>query len=79
MIFVAAISKAELLELEVTERLELIEELWDSIAADPNGGDLVPLTDEQRALIETRLQEYRADPQAARPWAEVRAEILKQR
>jgi putative addiction module component (TIGR02574 family) len=75
----AAISKAELLKLEVAERLELIEELWDSIAGDPHGGDQVPLTDEERALLETRLQAHRADPDAARPWAEVRAEILKQR
>ena len=75
----ASISKAELLKLDVAERLELIEELWDSIAADPHGGDLVPMTDEERALLDARLQEHRADPGAARPWPEVRADILKRR
>ncbi|MEO8337072.1 MAG: addiction module protein [bacterium] len=28
-------SRAELLKLDVATRLELIEELWDSIASDP--------------------------------------------
>jgi putative addiction module component (TIGR02574 family) len=76
---VASISKAELLKLDVAERLELIEELWDSIAADSRSGDLVPLTDEVRALLDARLQEHQADPGAARPWPEVRADILERR
>ncbi len=74
-----AISKAELLKLDVAERLELIEELWDSIAADPHGGDLVPMTHEERALLDARLEEHRTDPGAARRWFEVRGDILKRR
>ena len=75
----ATISKAELLKLDVAERLELIEELWDSIAADPDASARLPLTDDERALLDARLEEHRANPSAARPWAEVRAEILKRR
>jgi hypothetical protein len=37
---VATILKTELLKLDVAERLELIEELWESIVADPNTGDI---------------------------------------
>lgn len=74
-----AISKADLLELNVVERLELIEELWDSIATDSQSAAQIPLTDDERELIDARLREYRASPNEARPWPEVRAEILKQR
>jgi putative addiction module component (TIGR02574 family) len=76
---VTAISKAELLELDIAERLDLIEELWDSIATDSQSAEQIPLTEDERTLLDARLQEYRADPRAARPWAEVRAEILKLR
>jgi putative addiction module component (TIGR02574 family) len=76
---VASISKAELLKLDVAERLELIEELWDSIASDPQVVGQLPLTDDERRLLDARLQGHRASPGAARPWSEVRAAILKQR
>jgi putative addiction module component (TIGR02574 family) len=66
---VAAISKAELLKLEVAERLELIEELWEHRRGSPS--DLVPLTDDERALLDARLQDHRANPGAASPWAEI--------
>jgi putative addiction module component (TIGR02574 family) len=51
----------------------------DSIATDSQSAELVPLTEEEQTLLDARLEEHRADPSAARPWAEVRAEILKQR
>lgn len=38
-----------------------------------------PLTDAERELLDHRLREYEADRSAARPWAEVRAEILERR
>jgi putative addiction module component (TIGR02574 family) len=73
------ISKSDLLELDVASRLELIEELWDSIASDPIAASQVPLSDEERERLEERLREHRADPGSARSWQETRAEILKQR
>lgn len=75
----ATIAKADLLKLDVAERLELIEELWDSIASDPSAASQIPLTDDERALLDERLREHRANPGGARPWAEVRAEILNKR
>lgn len=75
----ALISKADLLKLDVAERLELIEELWDSIASDPDGAARLPLTSEERALLDDRLREHKANPDAGRAWAEVRADVLKQR
>ncbi len=71
--------RAELFRLDVATRLQLIEELWDSIASDPAAASLVPLGDAERALLDERLQERQNDPTAARPWAAVRAEITKPR
>ncbi len=75
--YMAMPSRAELLKLDVATRLELIEELWDSIANDPVAASQLPLTDAERDLLAERLREHRDNPTAARPWAEVRAEILK--
>ena len=69
----ANISLAELLKLSVPERIQLAEDLWDSIAAEPEA--LPPLTDAQRAEIERRLAEHDRDPTSAIPWEEVRARL----
>ncbi len=65
----------ELLKLSVSERIQLAEDLWDSIAAEP---DALPLTDAQRAEIEHRLAKHDRDPESAIPWEEVRARLRQQ-
>jgi putative addiction module component (TIGR02574 family) len=80
MFFLMAMpTRAEIRKLDVATRLELIEELWDSIADDQDAVAQLPLTDGERAILDERLREHRENPSAARPWAEVRAEILKAR
>ena len=76
---VAILSKADLLQLDVATRLELIEELWDSIASNDAAAGELPLSESDRQMLDERLREYRADPEAGRPWAEVRAGLQKQR
>jgi len=55
--------------LSVAERMQLVEELWDSIGEQP--ADL-PLTAEQRDELDRRLADCEADPNAGSPWSEVR-------
>jgi putative addiction module component (TIGR02574 family) len=76
---VTMLSKADLLKLDVATRLELIEELWDSIVSDDVAASQVPVTEDERVMLEERLRAYRADPESGQSWAEVRAEILKRR
>ena len=64
----------ELRKLSLAERLELVEELWDSIAADCER-EPFPLSDAQRADLEQRLAEADADPAGGAPWGEVRERI----
>ena len=48
----------DLLTLPLAQRLELVQTLWDSIAAEQTGPDL---TDADRQLIDQRLESFRAD------------------
>lgn len=59
-------------DMTPAERLELAQELWDSL---DESLDAVPLTPEQAAELDRRLAAYRKDGNAGRPWPEVLAEI----
>jgi putative addiction module component (TIGR02574 family) len=63
----------ELLKLSPAERIQLAEDLWDSVAASPEG--MPGLTAAQHAEIERRLIGHSRDPGAAMPWEEVRARL----
>jgi putative addiction module component (TIGR02574 family) len=67
-------SKAEILKLSVAERIELVGDIWDSIAADAPGS--IELTEAQRRELRRRLAEHDADPGSAIPWAQVRDELF---
>ena len=64
--------REELFKLSAAERLELVEELWDSIADEH---EALALTDEQRGDLERRLAEADADPSGGSPWEDVRERI----
>ena len=70
-----AVDLQQLRQLPISERLQLVEELWDSIAAEAPD-DAFPVSPELAAELEQRLADHRANPDAARPWEEVRAEIV---
>lgn len=60
--------------LGIEERLTLVEELWDSIAADST---VVPLTQAQRAELDRRNAEHETNPNDVVPWEEVKASITE--
>lgn len=51
----------DLLTLPLAQRLELVQTLWDSIAADQIGPEL---SEDDRELIDQRLERFRADRDA---------------
>jgi len=67
------IGLSELLELPASERLRLVEALWDSLAGEPGG---LPLTDAEREELDRRWAEYVKNPAAGSPWSDVKARIL---
>jgi putative addiction module component (TIGR02574 family) len=66
------ISIADVLRLPVAERIQLVEDIWDSIASVP---EAVPLTDAQRRELDRRIKAYHLDPRAGSPWSQVRKRI----
>ena len=57
----------------VEDRLRLVQEIWDGIAAAP---EQLPLTEVQRSELERRLAAHAANPQDVVPWEEVKAKAL---
>ena len=62
---------AEIFKLSPAERIQLAEDLWDSVAVHPEN---VPLTETQRTEIERRIAEYTRAPLTA-GWDEVRTRL----
>jgi len=58
--------------MSVAQRILIVEEIWDSIAENP---DSLPLTHNQKQELDKRLDSYYENPDAGRPWEEVKANI----
>ena len=59
----------QLLALSLDDRIELVEELWDSIEKELEAS---PVPDSVKAEVDRRIDEYLADPSKALTYAEVR-------
>ena len=68
------LAKADILNLSVSERIQLVEDIWDSIAEVP---EAIPLTDQQKEELDRRLKEYHKDPTQGSTWNVVRETIRK--
>jgi putative addiction module component (TIGR02574 family) len=75
----AASDMQKLLELDLETRLALVQKLWDSIVQDANAGAELPLSAEDRELLDARVREDDEDPDAAIPWSEAKARLLRDR
>lgn len=58
-------------QLSVAERIQLVEDIWDSIATAPES---LGLTESQRQELDHRLEAHRQSS-AGSSWAEVKARI----
>jgi putative addiction module component (TIGR02574 family) len=59
-------------KLSLAERIQLAEDLWDSVAAETGG---LPLTEAQAAELDHRLTQLARDPGAGDSWEVVRGRI----
>jgi len=62
---------AEAKKLSPGDRLELIAELWDTLES----ADL-PVTAEERAILESRMADLDANPSAQESWQDARASLV---
>lgn len=63
----------ELSQLNKSEKLLLVEALWDSIAADP---DEVEVPDHHKSIIEERLKTLEKDKKTGSSWEDIRQKYL---
>lgn len=64
----------EILKLSVSERVQLAEDIWDSIVASP---ETLPVTDAQKRELGLRRDAHAKDPASTKSWEEVRANLDK--
>lgn len=65
----------EILGLPVSERLVLVEQLWDSIAQEESTFEL---STEQKAELDRRLERLQTNPNSGSPWEVVRQRLIDQ-
>ena len=65
---------ATVASLSPADRLELIGAVWDTLSTDD-----LPVTDAERALLDARLADMEAHPDAQSPWPEVKARLERLR
>ena len=63
---------SDILELSIDERIQLVQDIWDSIAEVPES---LELTQEQRDEIDRRIAELDANPGSAISWEELKTKI----
>lgn len=62
----------DLKKLSKSEKILLINDLWDEIA---DNEDDFTLSEETEKLLDQRYAAFKANPNAGRPWHEVKKEI----
>jgi len=71
-----SIVRKDIRSLSVADRLQLLEDIWDSLAATP---EAVPVTDAQRKELARRRRAHARNPAAAKSWAQVRARLRRRK
>jgi putative addiction module component (TIGR02574 family) len=63
---------ARVFDLSISEKLQLVEDLWDDIAATP---EAIPVHDWQRKELERRKAGLQANPASGLAWEEVQRRV----
>ena len=66
------ISVADILEMPVQERIQLVEIIWESIAAVPHAIEVSP---ELKTELQSRLADFDQNPEAGYSWDQVRTHL----
>ncbi len=61
-------------KLSLSEKILIVEEIWDSIA---NGVEYPELTSEQAEKLDKRIESYRCGRFEARPWEDIKKDCWR--
>ena len=65
--------RTQINDLSVSEKILLVEEIWDSIASQEMSFDL---NDSQKKIVKERSSSFKNNPELGRSWEEIRNEFL---
>jgi len=60
-------------KLSIPDRIQLVEEIWDSIAEESG---CFELSEAQKQELDRRLASFKANPIQGRTWEEIKAEFF---
>ena len=64
--------KVDISQLSVAERIQLAEDLWDSISEQQ---EEFPLSEAQKQELDKRLENYKRNPASGSSWEEVKKRL----
>lgn len=67
------ITATDALALSIPERIQLVEDIWDTIATEP---EAIELTEKDKKIIDERLEDYHRNPDLGSPWEDVYKRIV---
>ena len=70
------ITATDTIELSIPERIQLVEDIWDTIATE---AEAIELTEDEKKIIDERLEAYHRNPALGSPWEDVYKRILSRR
>ena len=62
----------EINQIGIAERIQLAEDLWDSILSNPES---LPVTDSQKQELDYRMESYRQAPETGSSWQAVKERL----
>ena len=74
ILYMSRLAKEDILNMSISERIQLVEDIWDSITEVP---EAISLTDTQKKELDNRLDSYHKNPKEGSPWEQVRKRIQK--
>ncbi len=70
------ITATDVMDLSLPERIQLVEDIWDTIAAE---AEAVELSEEEKKMIDERLEAYHKNPTLGSPWEDVFQKIVSKK
>ena len=64
---------SEIRSLPIPDRVQLVEQIWDSIVEDEKAFEL---TETQKAELDRRIAAHEASPNRGTPWEDVKKRLL---
>ncbi|MEW5814372.1 MAG: addiction module protein [Spirochaetota bacterium] len=62
------ITATDTIALSIPERIQLVEDIWDTIASE---AEAIELTEDEKRIIDERLEAYHRNPDLGSPWEDV--------